>query len=269
MNLTCYVDEAGCPGKLPAGPTIVQPFLIVAAMALPSAEVGAFTHRLNMLKGAYLRANGSLAGTAAPLALEIKGSALRAQLRRSPGGVLAAHRLLDGLLSLLKASDARIFAAIAPKPAGGEFDGVATYAFAMHRLACEFHQWLDHQDADGVMVADFREPQLNAAMARPVGASKFGEVRDALPRLLDVPLFGHSESHAGLQAVDWLVSALIFAAVSERHSSELPGHPLLHENDAQFARRYRKRLRGLLPPAGGARGIEGLSDMYGLARLLE
>lgn len=65
-----------------------------------------------------------------------------------------------------------------------------------------------------------------AELAHDAGyrALKFGD-RDALPRLLDVPVSGHSESHSGLQVADWLASAPKLPMVSHRHAHELEEAP--------------------------------------------
>jgi len=243
MVITCYVDEAGCPGKLPSASSPVQPFLILAAVALHSADINTFTRQVNRLKRANLEAMRP--GAISTGQEEIKGSELRALLRKDPSGHTPAHRFLDEMLGLLQRFDAQVFAQVAPKPVGAPFDGKAVYASMLFRLARSFHGLLEHRCAEGFMVGDFREPRLNSLMTQAVARSKFGD-RDALPRLLDVPVFGHSESHAGLQVADWLASALIFPMVSHRHAGELKQSAHLHSHDGRLARRYRKRLRALL-----------------------
>lgn len=271
MVITCYVDEAGCPGKLPSASSPVQPFLILAAVALRSADINTFTRQVNRLKRAYLAAIRP--GTISTGQEEIKGSELRALLRKDPSGHTPAHRFLDEMLGLLQRFDAQVFAQVAPKPVGAPFDGKAVYASMLFRLARSFHGLLEQRCAEGFMVGDFREPRLNSLMTQAVARSKFGD-RDALPRLLDVPVFGHSESHAGLQVADWLASALIFPIVSHRHAGDLEQSAHLHLQDGRLARRYRKRLHALLgpvPPELGACGSDGgdAAPGYGLDVLLK
>ncbi|MDM0108683.1 DUF3800 domain-containing protein [Variovorax sp. J22R24] len=266
MAITCYIDEAGCPGKLPAANSEVQPFLVIAALALRSEDVGAFTHEVVRLKQGYLSALTPGCGPAS-LSFEIKGCALRAQLRQAGTAETPAHRLLDGTFEVLRRFDARVCAQVTPKPAGQAFDGRATYASSMLRLACGFDAWLGEQNAQGLMIADFREPSLNELMSRPIRDAKFG-ASDALPRLLDVPVFGHSQSHAGLQVADWMASSLIFAAASARHATQLRGHPHLHVNDRAIAKRYRKRLKARLGPCGNATHEGPSPGTYDLALLL-
>ena len=54
MTLTCYIDEAGCPGRLTSPSADVQPFLIVAGVCLRSADDTAFTRQFTALKQRYL-----------------------------------------------------------------------------------------------------------------------------------------------------------------------------------------------------------------------
>lgn len=264
MAMICYLDEAGCPGRLPAGSSTIQPFLIIAAVALPSADISTFTRQFNALKRRYAGWQGHVGAQADPF-IEIKGCELRAQLRKQPDGVSAEHRLLDHLFTLLVQFDVRVFAQVAPKPLGGAFDGKAVYATAMYRLACEFHGLFEHRCTSGSMLA--RQATLDAHMARPIYQAKFGE-NDALPRLTDVPMFGSSENHAGIQVADWLASALMFAELSRQHSTVLPEHAHLHKNDAQIAARYRKRLRKVAAPSIGCHWGISPQRMYGLGELL-
>lgn len=266
MAITCYIDEAGCPGRLPAADSNIQPFLVVAALALQSDSVGAFTHEVVRLKQGYLSALTPGRGPAS-LSFEVKGCALRAQLRQAGTTETPAHRLLDGTLEVLRRFDARVYAQVTPKPAGQAFDGKATYASSMLRLACGFDAWLGEQNSQGLMICDFREPGLNELMSRPIREAKFG-ASDTLPRLLDVPVFGHSQSHAGLQVADWMASSLIFAAVSARHATQLSGHPHLHVNDRVIAKRYHKRLRARMGPRCDATLEAPLTGTYDLAELL-
>lgn len=117
-----------------------------------------------------------------------------------------------------------------------------------------------------MLLADFREPKLNAQMSEGICQAKFN-TRDELPRLLDAPVFGHSQSHAGLQAADWIASAPLFPCASSRHATELAGHPYLHEHDRRIARRYRRRLAALLGPVNES-ALAGAALGYSLHSLL-
>jgi hypothetical protein len=268
MTFTCFIDEAGCPGRLSSRTAEIQPFLVIAGVCLRSADDTTFTRQFTALKHKYVLSRDPLGAAAVTLTHEIKGCELRAQMRKEPQGTGPAHVLLNDLLRLLKQFDAHLFAHIAPKPPGEKFDGRSIYAAAMEYLARDFHRLLELQCADGLIVADFREPQLNALMTRPIAQAKYLS-RDELPHLIGVPSFGHSESHAGLQVADLLASALLFPAVSTRHARSLPEHPHLHPHDAQIAHRFRQRLLALQAPTW-ALPQRGTPDarLYSLATLL-
>lgn len=141
MTFTCYVDEAGCPGKLPAADAPIQPFLIVAAVALRSADVTTFTRQFNALKSRHRSGPGQHPTTPEDLANEVKGAALRTAMRADPGGVTPSHQMLDELLVKLVRFEARLFGQVVPKPLGEKFDGRSAYAGAMQRIARKACCW--------------------------------------------------------------------------------------------------------------------------------
>jgi len=238
MSITCYVDEAGCPGRLPSRTAEIQPFLIVAAVCLRNADDTTFTRQFNALKQRLLQSLQPSVPRTVGLLDEVKGCQLRSRMRLQPQGSSAEFEFLNELLRLLKSFEARIFAQVAAKPPGDKFDGRAVYAQAMSGIVRDFHRLLELEVAQGQVVADFREPKLNAAMSAPICEAKY-QSADELPRLSGAPTFGHSQSHAGLQVADIIASALVYPEVSQRHAADLPEHPHLHQNDYLIARRFR------------------------------
>ena len=268
MTLTCYIDEAGCSGSLPSASAGIQPFLILAAVSLRTADDTVFTRQFTAIKQTYFDSRSEGPRVVKSLFQEIKGCELKAEMRREPRGTGPAHVLLNSLLSLLAQFNASLFARVAIKPLGEKFEGKKVYALAMHQLAGDFHRLLELRCLEGSIVADFREANLNALMSQPICDAKY-QLRDELPRLAGAPTFGLSQSHAGLQAADILASALLFPTVSFKQRAGLSEHPHLHENDRLIALRFRTRLRGLQPPTWALPVNATQHDLLGLAPLLE
>lgn len=114
---------------------------------------------------------------------------------------------LDSVLTLLKTGGARVYGTVIVKKSGQEFDGCAAYGRALYDVARAFHSTLEADQAQGTVIADFREARLNGRVSAELMAM-FGPGGDQLPRLLHVPTFGNSEMHAPLQLTDIVCSAL-------------------------------------------------------------
>jgi hypothetical protein len=59
------------------------------------------------------------------------------------------------------------------------------------------------------MIADSRVKNLNSQVAHSIFTQKFKGGRDNYDRLVELPVFGHSENHAGIQLVDIISSGII------------------------------------------------------------
>lgn len=62
----------------------------------------------------------------------------------------------------------------------------------------------------GMMILDSRNKAMNTNVSHSVFTQKFKAAGDAYEKILDMPIFGHSDNHAGIQAADLLCSAFLF-----------------------------------------------------------
>jgi len=97
----------------------------------------------------------------------------------------------------------------------------------------------------GFVVADSRTKPQNAVVAHSILTRKLAAGGDMYPHVVEMPVYGHSENHVGLQVADLVCSALLFpmsvasycrGRVSSVHVR--PGYSLL-------GTRYGRRLRAL------------------------
>ena len=67
------------------------------------------------------------------------------------------------------------------------------------------------------------------------------------PRILEVPLFGHSDNHAALQIADLVCPALLFpkAAQTTYCTGHYAANPHVQAGDAHVGARYRAALKGM------------------------
>ncbi len=208
----CYVDESGDTGTLPAGASNVQPALVVVGLFIDQGAVGPFTRDFMLLKRRYYP--GLRPSNAAALdwmLAEVKGSELRrdaVSARRRE----ARHAIgfLDKFVQLLQSHQVQIVGRIWVKKPTAPVRHVAIYTSSIQAICSDFQHYLAVADDSGALIADSRSPAQNVGVSHSIFTRKFQASGDAYPRLLEMPVFGHSENHALLQAADLVSSALVY-----------------------------------------------------------
>lgn len=250
--LTCFVDEAGCPGKLPSIDSPVQPILVVAGISLRTEDIAPLSQKFGHLVQRYRHGQSRPNDISADLQREhIKGADVRRVIRNDRTTAKAEAKelpMLDDVLALLDACQARLHGTVVVKSPGADFDGRAIYSRCLMAATCSFHEHLVRQNTCGTVIADFREVTLNGRVSAQLFEAKLGSGGDRLPRLLHVPTFGNSEVHAPLQVADLICSALLWPIAACQFRGELAGSPCLHPaGDDCIRARFREPLRRLLP----------------------
>jgi hypothetical protein len=246
----CYVDEAGCPGALPAADSQVQPALVLCGLIVPQPRLHAITEGFMSLKWEFnprLRVDGR--GPKHWLDIvkyEIKGSDLRGDVRaRNRNRRRAVFGFLDKVLSLLEANDAHLVCRMYIKAPGKPFPGRRVYTASMQVMCEVLEHFLDAKQSHGMIVADHRTASLNSIVAHSIFTQKFRQGGDAYPRIMEMPTFGHSENHAPLQITDLLCSAILYPMAT---STYCHGHVRsCHVNPKDFVirDRYAERMKAL------------------------
>jgi len=245
----CYVDESGDTGALPAAALIAdnQPVLVLGGLFLDLARLEDLTHDFLHLKYRYFP------GLPYPSALhldriipEIKGAELRKDAtRRTVQERRQVFGFLDKVFDLLEKYDARLVARIWVKGLAQPFKGRHVYTSSVQAICTYFQAFLDDRDSFGVVLADSRTPALNVSVAHSIFTQKFQLTTQRYDRIAELPTFGHSDNHAGLQLCDILCSALLCPIACYAYCS---GHVAnLHvQPTAELLRdRYGERLKSL------------------------
>ena len=207
----CYIDESGCTGALPAADAPIQPVLVIVGIALHQPHLAHLTHEFLDLKRTFFPALFTKSVPAlSHVRIEVKGADVRTNIRTG-GRNLRRHslRYLDGFVRLLEKYNAKIFGRIWIKGIGMPVKGRAIYAFSIQAICSTFQNALTVDDDTGIIIADSRTPYLNAGVSHSIFTQKFKVAGDSYDRLLEMPTFGHSENHVGLQFTDLLCSALL------------------------------------------------------------
>jgi Protein of unknown function (DUF3800) len=209
----CYVDESGDTRPLASSTSAEAPVCVIGGVVFEQDAVPSLTREFLRLKQRRFPKLAPRRGRLHERVLcEIKGSDLRRTLRKGRGRNARRHTLgfLDRLLALLEEHEAQIFARVWVKEIGGGVNGRALYASSMQALCSCFQRLLDEHDDHGFVIADHRTPALNVPVSHSVFTQKFKHSGDEYDRILEMPTFGDSRNHVGIQIADLLCSALLF-----------------------------------------------------------
>lgn len=206
----CYVDEAGCLGSLPSHDSPIQPLFVLAGVVIDSGSLKTVTHHFIHLKKRFYKTSMEVGTHLDMIMREVKGSNIRNDVR-SGNRRMSRHSLmfLQELLALLKSMNVVVLGKMFIKGIGCPFNGTSVYTSAIQDICRHFQHYLASTNDTGLIVADSRRKAQNANVSHSVFTQKFG-ASDSLSNMLEMPLFGHSENHAGIQLADLLCSAILF-----------------------------------------------------------
>ena len=243
----CYIDEAGCPGMLPAANSMVQPVLVLTALFVPQEHLSKLTRDFLLLKRQF---NPNLTnGSTHWLDIakcEIKGSDLRSSIRNSGRNRRrAVFGFLDRTIDLLLECEAKFVARIYIKGPAKPFDGKAVYTSSVQNLCSCFQSCLNHKDSHGFVIADSRTAALNSNVSHSIFTQKFKTSGDAYNRILDMPTFGHSENHVPIQITDFLASTILSPMATHIYCAGHINSTHVHAEDYRIKERYIDKIRAL------------------------
>ncbi len=207
-----YIDEAGCTGTLTSAISPIQPVFLLGGVILHQGRLRDFTLDWLHVKDRFFH-NLQIPGSDFLdwIAVEIKGADLRKRIRESRRDARRqALGFMDKFMDLLDAHGARLLARVYVKPINMPFNGRSVYTSAVQMLAADFQRFLESENTDGVMILDSRNKPKNSNVSHSVFTQKFRTAGDAYAGLVEMPVFGHSDNHAGIQAADMICSAFLF-----------------------------------------------------------
>lgn len=243
----CYVDEAGCPGPLPSATSNIQPVLVVCGLVFKQTAVHDLTTEFIRLKRLFYPT--SLPTGSMPLEwilVEIKGSELRKNCV-DPSRRLRRHAFgfLDKVLALLKTFDCHVVGRVWVKGIGQPFNGRSVYTSSIQYIHQWFNEWLTLTEGHGIVVCDSRDQALNRIVSYSIFTEKYRVGGDKHPRILEMPTFGHSENHAGIQLADLVASALLFPMAVDAYCAGAVSSVHVRPGYGEIRSRYGPRLEGL------------------------
>lgn len=222
----CYVDESGDPAPFPCLRTLhsgAQPVFILLGVFIPRSRLRDLTSDLINLKQCFFpgiqKTNANFLDW---LPLEVKGAEIRKSIR--DGGRnkrRAAFRVLDRVIEIAESNGIRIAGRVFIKPLGGRFDGRAVYTSSVQIIARAFQAYLSERGSCGQMICDSRDRSSNTQVAHSLLTQMHRAGADPFDRFLEVPTYGHSNNHAGLQLADMLVSSVLAPLALQTYCAEM------------------------------------------------
>jgi hypothetical protein len=246
MPYICYVDEAGCATPLPANSkTDIQPLLVIAGLLVPQNKVGEMTRTFLNLKRRYFPGHFNSPHYLDDIRDEIKGADIRSAIRKRGPKASAQLKFADEVLALLKTIDARLIASIWIKGLGKPFKDKQAYTASVQAVCRHFESALNEKDEAGMVIADFRTTQLNDRVAHSIFTQKYRAKGDPFSRILELPSFGVSNNHAGLQITDLLCTTLLYPMASATYCRGHIQGVHVSRYDSFIKRRYMRRIKAL------------------------
>lgn len=246
----CYVDEAGCATPLHSATDRTQPVFLITGLFVDQTKVAQMTHAFTALKKQYFPARfAGLRHQLDAMPIELKGIDIKKALRGDSGKGPRKHheRFVDEVLELLKTLDAKLASEVWIKGIGRPFKGHSIYAVSTQRVTHLFEDHLHRHAHRGVIVSDFGSPGENRIVSHSIFTQMYRKKRkgNAYPSLLEAPLFGVSNNHAGLQITDILTSSLLCPMATFTYCTGHVTNVHVSAADGRILARYKKRIKAL------------------------
>lgn len=244
----CFVDEAGDLGAL-ANPPLPndQPVLVVGGLFADTANIENFTNDFLNLKQRYFPGlNYPSANHLDRILPEIKGADIR---RNATRGTARQQRhavgFLDRIMGLLQQYDVKLVARIWVKGIGLPFDATSVYTSSIQGICTYFDHYLTQTGDIGICIADSRNKFKNISVSHSIFTQKFSPAARNYRQIAELPTFGHSENHAGLQICDIVCSALLYPIACFAYCTGYVNNVHVHPGSAWLRQRYGSQLKSL------------------------
>ncbi len=243
-----YVDESGDLGSLPAAPAPNgndQPVLVLGALIVDASRLEAITQDFLHLKSRFFPGLPyPTANHLDKIIPEVKGADIRRSLTRGNRNQRRqATGFVDHLLGILENHGVRLLARIWIKGLGQPFVGRSVYTSSIQGIYTYYDQFLDAHDGLGFCIADSRDHLKNVSVAHSIFTQKFRASLAVYTRILELPTFGHSENHAGIQVCDIICSALLYPIAAQAYCTGFVANVHVQPGAAAVKQRFGERLK--------------------------
>ena len=243
----CFIDEAGDLGALrdPPAPND-QPVLAIAGLFVDAGRLAGLTHDYLDLKHRFFP-NLHYPSTRRldRILPEMKGAEIRRHATRGNARQRAhAIGFLDHIMGLLGRHEVRLVARISIKARGRPFRSTAVYTSSIQALCTYFEHFLTQRNSGGLCIADSRSKSKNLRVSHSIFTQKFSTDPN-YERQVELPTFGHSDNHAGLQICDIVCSGLLYPIACYAYCTGQVNNVHVQPAAARLRHRYGQQLKGL------------------------
>ena len=155
------------------------------------------------------------------------------------------------------------------KGIGAPFDPTPVYTSSIQGICSYFDHYLGQIDDSGICIADGRQQFQNVRVSHSVFTQKFA-VEPRYRQLIELPTFGHSDNHAGLQLCDIVCSGLLYPIACFAYCTGHVANAHVQPRAADLRQRYGTQLKALqyryADPTRGNRYQGGLVVADGIGR---
>ncbi len=146
-------------------------------------------------------------------------------------------------MGLLQRFEVRLVARIWIKAPGAAFDATPVYTSSIQGICSYFDHHLTRTDDIGACIADSRNKFKNVRVSHSIFTQKFSATARRYPRIVELPTFGHSDNHAGLQVCDIVCSALLYPVACHAYCSGHVDNIHVQPSADRLRRRYGDQLK--------------------------
>ena len=125
------------------------------------------------------------------------------------------------------------------------FEPTPVYTSSIQGICTYFDHHLTQAGDIGVCIADSRNKFKNIRVSHSVFTQKFSPAAQAYRRIVELPTFGHSDNHAGLQVCDILCSALLYPVACHAYCTGHVHNVHVQPAAASLRQRYGSQLKAL------------------------
>lgn len=244
-----YMDDAGDLGAVANPPQHNdQPVFALTLLLVNQTRLSALVPEfLQIKRNFYPGLIPPASHFLAAVLKEVKGADLRRDIATgSRNQVRHATRFLSEAVDLSLRADIKLVSKVFVKGIGQQMNHTAVYTTACQSLFKSFDHYLSTVDDVGFCIADSRNKGLNVPVAHSIFTQMFSTKRAHYPRILELPTFGHSDNHVGVQLCDLLTSALIVPTAVHTYCTGHIANVHVQAGYSRIRARFTTRLRQLL-----------------------
>jgi hypothetical protein len=261
-----YLDESGGV-EAPDHSRAASPVMAIVGVIINAGVIHPLTREFLTLKRRLFSPLFTHGPALDHMLIEVKGGdVLKMTRSTSRDRRRQAWLVRSEVLRMLRNYDCKIVGRVWVKAPGTKLKSAETYGYAVQDIAAHFCAYLQNCQSQGVVIADSRNPGPNVQVAHSVFTQKWRTAGDPLPNMPEIPVFAHSDNHAGLQLADLVASTLVFPMACSAYGTP-DGNVHACERYHQLGTDHGTALRDLqfqyVDTAGRPRGGIVVSDPNG------